>query len=701
MDESLDTALRKHEASTDVFKDLKLGRDSPESGSLYSDYESGQQYEDKDLPSGYNSGEQYDTLSTGYMSGEAYELPETRPETMEPTLASIDEVSAHSNEEMFTLAMPPTNSTFPEKSLLVQMEDLDSSSSGSIPDNLELASVLDPVTNHKIKRKKTVSYHISVPFEKSSLVQESNAYRHIPSDTDTTSCFDSDGTYMKGEGQSSDSGAALLQHGNQKKKKDRQSSESGIIKGSRKRCRKQKNTIRSPDDFFTVYDNKHWGTARKLCFWFSIFSILGSIISAAILIVMMPSSCDPISAWWQGKVILDIIPVNSTSGQPKINLSDLILNIPKFKEIGIQAIKLKNIYKQSPDDENNVFSNSDGSGWFSCTNDSVLRARLDVDLLETLSQELHKNDMNLMVEIPAFEQTSKTDMMSLSLIQNVTIAIKNWGEVGVDGISIIGLEHFGKDPYIATTAKLWKTNLLKYGTSPYTKILTTTYLLPQNIESSKIKETDKEDNLLGFSGIASFDLLDATITLDSLLNNNDTVQRIQNATKWDLAPSQPWINWNIKSPALDKNEAEVAFHMLLPGTVNLKETNMNLFGKDYELLVAKLIAIRQAAVPIFMNGNFKTCHSHCDGEIQKELNYEIHPFKDNLLLLERHFNRRNRYMVISNLGRNMTSLREVSSLYSGGDIILDTSDLNKESEYVKFKDAALDRNQAIVIKFPK
>ena len=50
----------------------------------------------QDLPSGYNSGEQYDTLSTGYMSGEAYELPETRPEPLEPTLASIAEVSHQS-----------------------------------------------------------------------------------------------------------------------------------------------------------------------------------------------------------------------------------------------------------------------------------------------------------------------------------------------------------------------------------------------------------------------------------------------------------------------------------------------------------------------------------------------------------------------------------------------------------------------------
>ena len=46
---------KKNVATTDkeVFKDLsvdgntKVGRDSPESGSLYSDYESGQQYEDK------------------------------------------------------------------------------------------------------------------------------------------------------------------------------------------------------------------------------------------------------------------------------------------------------------------------------------------------------------------------------------------------------------------------------------------------------------------------------------------------------------------------------------------------------------------------------------------------------------------------------------------------------------------------------
>jgi len=708
MEESLVPTPRKNAIPKEVFKDLNLehhisgGRDSPESGSLYSDYESGQQYEDKDLPSGYNSGEQYDTLSTGYMSGEAYELPEARPEPLEPTLASIEEVSTRSNEEMFTLPMPQSNSSLPENSLHVQMEVMDSSSSGSIPDNLELASALDPVTNHKIKRKKTVSYHISVPIEKSPLGHDIGAYREIPSDTDTTSCFDSDGTYMRSEGQSSDSGAALLHHSIQKKKgKDRRPSEAGIIKGSRKKLRKAKNVIRSHEDFFMVYDNKHWATARMLCFWCSILSIVGSIVAAGVMIIVMPRSCDPVTAWWQGKVILDIIPLNSTGGQPKINLTDLILNVPKFKEIGIQAIKLKSLYRHNPDDGGDTISAVDGSGWYSCTDDNVLRSRLDVNLLRLLSQELHNQDMNLMVEIPAFEETSNNGMMSLSLIQNVTIALKNWGEFGVDGVSIVGLENFAKDPYIATTAESWKINFLKYGTSPNTKILTTSYLLPQNIEAAATEEKAEENVLSGFAGIVSFDLLDATITLDSLQNNEDTVQMIHNAAKWDLAPSQPWINWNIQSRGINLKDAEIAFHMLLPGTLNLQLTAMDLSREDNQLLVSKLIAIRKDAVPIFMNGNFKTCHGHCDGTNEKELNYKVHVLKDNLLLLERNFNRRNRYMVIANLGNQNASLLEVSSLYSGGDMILDTSYLKKESEFVKFKEAVLDSNHAFVIKFPK
>jgi hypothetical protein len=42
----------------------------------------------------------------GYMSGEAYELPETRTELMEPKLACIEEVGAHKTICYYSYAYP-------------------------------------------------------------------------------------------------------------------------------------------------------------------------------------------------------------------------------------------------------------------------------------------------------------------------------------------------------------------------------------------------------------------------------------------------------------------------------------------------------------------------------------------------------------------------------------------------------------------
>merc|ERR1712215_79516 len=48
---------------------------------------------------------------------------------METTLDNIDEISANNNQELFTLAIPSTNSSLNETSLPDQMEILDSNSS--------------------------------------------------------------------------------------------------------------------------------------------------------------------------------------------------------------------------------------------------------------------------------------------------------------------------------------------------------------------------------------------------------------------------------------------------------------------------------------------------------------------------------------------------------------------------------------------
>merc|ERR1712130_736110 len=92
----------------------------------------------------------------------------------------------------------------PENSLLMQTEDLETSSSSSIPKNMDLAAVFDN-----------------------------------PSDTDTTSCFDSDGTYMRSECQSSDSAAQLLHKSKSRRgrSRDREAGEN-IIRGNRKKVGK-------------------------------------------------------------------------------------------------------------------------------------------------------------------------------------------------------------------------------------------------------------------------------------------------------------------------------------------------------------------------------------------------------------------------------------------------------------------------------
>ena len=228
----------------------------------------------QDLPSGYNSGEQYDTLSTGYMSGEAYELPETRPEPMEPTLASIDEVSAKSNEELFIVGSAQSNAVSAIFGQDPQMERISSSSSSaSIPEivagHVEMTVALENLAIHKAKRaKKQVSYHVSVPMDKSPLGND--GYREIPSDTDTTSCFDSDGTYIRSEAQSSDSGAALLSHSKRRGRKGGRASGGRGGAGMSRGLKKARSIIRSHEDFFRAHDSKYWLVARQVmlaCNW--------------------------------------------------------------------------------------------------------------------------------------------------------------------------------------------------------------------------------------------------------------------------------------------------------------------------------------------------------------------------------------------------------------------------------------------------
>ena len=432
-----------------------------------------------------------------------------------------------------------------------------------------------------------------------------------------------------------------------------------------------------------------------VCFWTSALSIIASIIGALVLILLMPKTCDPEVQWWQGKLTLDIIPRNRTDGPPAVDIVKLIVNIPRYKRIGVQTLKLKHLYLSTPDSDLNPLNSS---SWLPLESEFAMSRISQPELLSTLALELHSANMTLMVEIPAFQGNALDGKMDYVLERAIMTAVVTWAQNGVDGISIVGLERFSRDSFLPGNVRTWSRKLQQYGTSPNTKILAGPSQLPSNIEE-KFPAVEGDDELsAAFTGIQSFNLLDATLNLGSKELTSGIVDAVAQAAMWDLAPSQPWINWALQGKEADQlSNAELAFLMFLPGTVSLGQVHWN------EDLVERLAKIRAAAVPIFMNGNYKTCHGHCTNFAEKELNHVVHVLENNLLLLERSFSRRNRYMVVANVGTSNSSLHDVSKLFAGGELILDTHNPGREEEgqYIDFKDAELSGMQAYVIKFPK
>ena len=433
-----------------------------------------------------------------------------------------------------------------------------------------------------------------------------------------------------------------------------------------------------------------------VCFWTSALSIIASIIGALVLILLMPKTCDPEVQWWQGKLTLDIIPRNRTDGPPAVDIVKLINNIPRYQRIGVQTLKLKHLYLSTPDSDLNPLNSS---SWLPLESEFAMSRISQPELLSTLALELHSANMTLMVEIPAFQGNALDGKMDYVLERAIMTAVVTWAQNGVDGISIVGLERFSRDSFLPGNVRTWSRKLQQYGTSPNTKILAGPSRLPSNIEAEFPTAEGDEEVSAAFTGIQGFNLLDTTLNLGSEKLTSEIVDAVAKAAMWDLAPSQPWINWALEGKEVDQlSNAELAFLMFLPGTVSLGQVHWD------EDLVERLAKIRAAAVPIFMNGNYKTCHGHCTNFAEKELNHVVHVLENNLLLLERSFSRWNRYMVVANVGTTTSSLHDVSKLYAGGELILDTKNPAREEEeslYVDFKDAELSGMQAFVMKFPK
>jgi len=659
----------------------KEGNESPESGSLYSD----------EIPSGYNSGEQYDTISCGYMSGEAYELPDTRMELREPALEVIEEciqpLGTFANSDQDIFRMPVINMGTPDgtnqNNFNHEQDEVDlSSTSSCAEDKAEADSILNitgspmTMTFGKKPRKKPLSF--AIPIEASPLNKNDNedemydessdpgmgdaptgGYRAVPSDTDT-SAVDSDPNAMSGR---------------------------------HKRLGKRKRSLKNHDEaWFMAHDTKGWNTIRIVCFWSSIVAMVGACILAGVLIFLMPRNCDPNVEWYQGKVIMDIKPIGPNF---TLDLDHIKTKLVDYRKMGVSTLHLKNVAEKD-------------LSLIEKPNDLLQSAQDKLGSQEQIAEffeNVHKANLTIIVQVPIVSLKNSTKL-DLEMEHYVDDAIRFWISHGADGIFLDGLETFDVNVWVAQKISYWHGLLDRFTsstgseTTTYSRILMTSYKFAKEL-------TDNVDDIKAVDeALAKINLLDAHLDLDLKTNITLLEQEMDEIAHWDTIAQRPWINWNLQTSTSTNptSNAAVALQMLLPGTINLDSFNAistdsvpDLFNETLK----NMTTLRALAVPIYMNGNYKRCD--CEEGTTKEINYAIGQPMAETIQLERYYNRRNRYVLVANFGEEHVNLEPVGQIYSGGELVLDTSKTleNGEENYVKFSSVDLLPGEAIVIKLPK
>ena len=120
--------------------------------------------------------------------------------------------------------------------------------------------------------------------------------------------------------------------------------------------------------------------------------------------------------------------------------------------------------------------------------------------------------MTLLVDIPTLSANSTVEP---EIDFKITKAIQFWAGLGVNGISLVGLESYGADRFVSDRVAAWATDFEKYSKQTQ-RILITSYLLPESID-----ESDGADRSVGKAGsdsIGDFGLLEATLDQSNLTN---------------------------------------------------------------------------------------------------------------------------------------------------------------------------------------
>lgn len=483
--------------------------------------------------------------------------------------------------------------------------------------------------------------------------------------------------------------------------------------------------------------NWNWAVIRKVLLWVVISGLVACLASIIAMVVTIPKECNPDLPWYQGKIFYEVFPASfkDSNNDGFGDLKGLIKKLDYIQDIGVSAIRLNYIFEayNYPDNYNNI--------------SSLLQIDRSVGILKDLQDligELHNRNMSIILDIPVtsmavpvFTDSTKQALIVandtlISYLDATSAAITYWARSQhVDGFYLKNLENFVDETNFGRTLQIWK------------QIIGNGKILIAN-EKAYIKAKGDSLNVL----LSRIDLIDVHLSLNngttSLKNH---INEIISGNLWKK-PHYPWVHWNIgnvnseriTSKHLNNTLALTVLEFALPGTISIfygdeiglggllendiekdfhehkdvhnlvpmvfasKEKHDNNLGilpwnsksvlkpKYYFLEVIKnLIKFRLNTPTLYLKAIYK------GGNIQE--NMKIRKTKENLVVIERWYPRRNTCVFVGNLG-NEPITTDLSSMFYGGTVVASTN-MSLFGQTLYFDKVTFPPNSATILKMEK
>ncbi|XP_053959224.1 maltase 2-like [Anastrepha ludens] len=502
----------------------------------------------------------------------------------------------------------------------------------------------------------------------------------------------------------------------------------------------------------------NWPLIRKCTFFVFMSSLLGMCAVVVAMIIMLPKTCNPKTAWYRGSVFYEIFPASfQDSNNDGIgDLRGIAQRADYLASLGVKAIRLNSIFQSThyPDDFEHPTS------VFEVAN--ILGNAQDV---QQLAEALHERQIFLLLDLPigafiqqldeatttapvslteavttqANNESDSTGSTSTTAKKTVTLspvssagnvfsaAILKWLQLGVDGFYLKGLENFVDDVRLLANLHEWK------------QLVGANRILIAN--EAFIQELNPALRSLALHHL---DLVD--MHLDVLNGTRHLEKHLNNIFSGPLAPTEhgPWLHWSIGG--VDKQRftrygqsrnitlAATIMQLMLPGTPNIfygdeialeaitdrhnehNETKHLHHLSTMEWLNTTKQFTNRETLPWLPHTahysleNFKTVmkmielrnrspslYKNAICKPEKALsNTDIRCSNDDILVVERVYPRRNSFVSVSNFGQKRVSMDMTAMYFSGVKMLA-----NDQSEKIYFSNFEIGPWETIVVKLDK